>query len=103
MIDPITPMLLVIIPALLFCWHLDKVRGGRDVLILSSIFMLVAIIIEFLGVYGGAYEYIWKNYFLNSIFVSFGWIVNIYPKHAHSNDTSRGIGILFQGQNNNKK
>ncbi len=79
MIDPLTPMLLVVFSAVIYCWHLYKVRGHRDLRILIAVFMPIAIIIEFIGVYSGAYEYIWRNYLLNSIFVAFGWISNIYP------------------------
>jgi len=79
MIDPVTPMLLVIIPAIIFCWHLNRIRGSLDTRIFISIVVPIAVIVEFIGVSSGAYEYIWNNIILNSIFVGFGWIVNIYP------------------------
>ena len=47
MIDPVTPMLLVIIPAIIFCWHLNRIRGSLDTRIFISIVVPIAVIVEF--------------------------------------------------------
>ena len=79
MIDPVSPMALVIVMGSIYCWHLYAVRGKQDLIIFASIVMTIAVVVEFIGVFIDAYRYIWGNYLLNSLFVAFGWITNIYP------------------------
>lgn len=78
-INPLIPFVMVGVPTTVFLFHLYRFRGYNDVKIFILLVMPTVIVVEFLGVYFGVYEYMWNNYVLNSIFVAIGWISNIYP------------------------